>query len=118
MSAASGTPNRFDWTILPTVGLGIFVGSFWLLYGFLMWQGRPAAGWQYAVTLAPGAAVLLLVTLARYSPVPYGTGLIALGVSPLLLVGWHSRWEIRLAFGLPLVAVGIAFLIWRNHFQD
>lgn len=117
MGLTPGMPPRFNWAHLPTVGLGVFTGAFWLVYGFSLTLNRHAVWWQHAVTMAPGAAVLLLVLLARRHPVPYGAGLIALGMAPLLF-GLRSGWEYRLGFGLPLLAAGLGFILWRRCFSS
>jgi hypothetical protein len=112
------TPARFHWAHLPTLALGIFLGAFWIIAGWLWRLSFPGPWWLYATTLAPGAAILLLVLLARRQPVPYGAGLAALGVVVLLLPNPRTPWLVRLFFGLPIFLNGAAFLIWREQLQD
>jgi hypothetical protein len=108
---------RFHWTHVPTIAFGIFLGSFWVIAGWLWCLSVPGPWWLYATTVAPGAAVFLLVLLARRHPVPYGAGLAALGTIVLVLPGSRTSWLIRLAFGLPLLINGVAFLVWRKSMQ-
>ncbi len=108
-------PHRFHWTQVPTVAAGIFLGGNWGITAALTGAG-PGIPWQRtAAALAPGTAILLLTLLARRAPIPYGAGLIALGALSLLPVWARSPWDHRLAFGLPLIAVGTGFILWRNH---
>jgi len=117
MSNLPQPKTKFHGSHLLTIGFGVFTGSFWLLLGFLSLLGSPALGWQYITTLAPGVAILLLVVLARRNPVPYGSGLIALGLLPLLFVQMRTPLAVKAAFGLPLLVVGAGFIIWRDHIR-
>jgi hypothetical protein len=112
------TRPRFHWTQVPTIALGIFLGCFWALVGTLAVVGSGAVWWRVAASAAPGAAVLLLTSLARRAPVPYGAGLIALGLLPLLAVWVRAPLPLKLAFGLPVVAVGVGFILWRRRLAE
>lgn len=108
---------RFHWSHVLNLGLGLGVGAFWLIFAWLRLLETGGAWWRYAAMLAPGAGVLALVLLARRDPLPYGAGLIALGVVMFLLPGFAEAWATRLAFGLPLILDGAAFILWRRHLE-
>lgn len=120
LSVASEKPKPPEgsprWLALGVLGLGIFLGSFWLLFGFLSILGTKV-WWQYAVAVVPGAAILFLALMARRAPLPFGAALAAAGLLPLGLA-WlrHGAWLGALLLGLPLMAVGAAFILLRDHF--
>ena len=110
-----GGKSKFTWAMAAVVGPALFLGCFWLLLGFLAVLGTGASAFQFAASLAPGAGILLLTAGARRSPVPYGAGLIVVGLIPFVLFGAGGGWLLRLAFGVPLVLVGAAFLLLRDR---
>lgn len=109
------TPPRFHWTQVPTIAAGIFLGGYWAITAAWSEVGPGIPWWRAAAALAPGTAILILTALARRAPVPYGAGLIVLGTLPLLPFGSRGPWDLRLAFGLPLIAVGAGFILWRRQ---
>ncbi|MEW6516162.1 MAG: hypothetical protein AB1439_04570 [candidate division FCPU426 bacterium] len=111
--AASSHPAWPAWLLL---GAGVFLGCFWLIFGLLSALGTKV-WWYYPVVLAPGAAMLILVLMARRAPVPFGTALAVAGLLPLILA-WvrGGAWLGALLLGVPLTAVGVAFVIMRAQF--
>ena len=109
-SAAQKHPPLY-WVFLACMAAGIFAGTFWLFFGMFLLLGRDPAWWQVAATLAPGAGIIFLVIMARYHPRPYGTGLMILGVLPLLAVHFSSAWLLRLGFALPLLLIGLGMVL-------
>ncbi len=106
----------WHWSLLPTLGLGIFLGAFWLLYGYLRLLGSSSPWWHFPLALAPGTAVVWLVLLARRHPLPYGTALAVFGLAAVVLPSQGDAGT-GLIFGLPLVVVGAAFIVWRRNFR-
>ncbi len=115
---ASEPPSqRPRWPGLIVLAAGIFLGSFWLIFGFLSALGTKQ-WWHYPVVLAPGTAILFLVLMARRSPLPYGTALAVLGVLPLGLAWLRGgAWLGALLLGLPLVAAGLGFVLLKDQFS-
>lgn len=120
LSVASGKPEPAPgdsrWLTLAVLGLGVFLGCFWLIFGFLSILGTKV-WWHYAVAIAPGAAILFLALMARRAPLPFGSALAAVGFLPLGLA-WlrNGAWLGALLLGLPLMAVGAAFILLRDRF--
>jgi hypothetical protein len=110
--------GRSRWPTWVVLGIGIFLGSFWMIFGFLSAIGTKL-WWHYPVVLAPGAAILFLVLMARRVPLPYGTALSVLGLLPLGLAWLRGgAWLGALLLGLPLTAVGLAFVLLRDQFSS
>lgn len=109
--------ERFSWAFAATVGPGLFVGSCWLLVGFMALLGTAAPWWLRLVNLAPGAAVVGLVLGARRHPLPYGAALAALGALPLVLYLPRRDFLLPLLFGLPLIGVGLGFILARRRLR-
>lgn len=105
---------KYPWQLLLLLGLGIFIGSFWFLFGLLTVLGTSAAWWYLLVALSPGGAILFLVVMARRAPVPYGTGLIVLGLTLIIIssIRGHSVMT-GIVVGAPVFVVGLGF-VWLN----
>ncbi|MBN1596073.1 hypothetical protein JW933_09130 [candidate division FCPU426 bacterium] len=107
--------KEHPWQLLLLLALGIFIGSFWFLFGLLTVVGTGAAAWYHLVAAAPGGAIILFVLLARRAPVPYGAGLTALGVLLLALsLGRNGLLVTGAAVGIPTMCLGILFILWRK----
>jgi hypothetical protein len=121
LSMASQVPQppagHRRWLPMLVLGIGIFLGSFWMIFGFLSAIGTKL-WWHYPVVLAPGAAILFLVLMARRVPLPYGSALSALGLLPMILAWLRGgAWLGALLLGLPLIGVGLAFILLRDRFS-
>lgn len=110
--------TRPTWQLLLLLGTGIFIGSFWILYGFLSVVGASAAWWYYALALTPGCAILSLVLMARRYPMPYGTGLIFLGSVPLFItIVQGGPVAASALLGVPVALLGLLFVLWRRNIR-
>ncbi|MCD4812199.1 hypothetical protein K8S19_00680 [bacterium] len=107
--------NEQPWQLLLLMGSGVFIGSFWVLFGFLSVVGTPAAWWQYLISLLPGTAMLFLVLMARRAPIPYGSAMVLMG--GLLTITSLFRGEPLMSgavIGIPLGLLGIFFVLTRR----
>jgi|GEM_PF-6672811 len=108
-----------SWQSILLLAAGVFIGSYWLMDGYFqtlrLWEAGP--GLPAVFPLIPGIAILALVLLARRAPVPYGTGLILLGLMAVFFFSRRGPVSRALAMGAPLSLVGLGFLIWRNKFK-
>lgn len=101
--------------LLIIVGLGIFIGSFWLIFGFLSVAVGTPWGWHVLRGILPGAAIILMVLLARRHPLPYGLGLVVLGLLPFTLNYLGKGLVLTaLTLGLPVTLEGILFIVWAK----
>ena len=108
------TTKQHPWQLLLLLAIGIFIGSFWFLFGLLTVVGASAAWWYYPLSLAPGSAIIFLVVMARRAPVPYGTGLMVLGLSLIILSAVRGSSVVTgIAVGTPVFIVGLCFA-WLN----
>jgi hypothetical protein len=105
--------NHKPWQLLLLMGIGIFIGAFWFTFGFLSVLGS-SVWWHYPAALAPGSAVVFLVLKSRECPLPYGTGLILLGLIPWFLRVSRNSWIMGVAIGIPICIIGLLFIIWRR----
>jgi hypothetical protein len=103
-----------EWLFFITVLAGIFVGTYWFFHGYFILREHPGS-LRFMTELAPGTGVLLLVLLARRYPLPYGTGLLLLGAWAVAWPETSGSWGLRLGFGLPLIGVGLAFILLRQQ---
>lgn len=110
--------QRFRWRQIPTLMLGLLCGSFWLVFGFLSILESPENWRRYVSVMAPGAAVLWLVLLARRHPVPFGSGLLALGLLPWFFGSMPVSAPLKAAFSAPLLVAGAGFIFWRETFTE
>ncbi len=101
------------WQLLLLLGIGIFSGTFWFVFGFLSVLGT-SVWWHYPAALAPGTAMLFLVLKSPKFPVPYGTSLILLGIFAFFLQASKNFWILGMAFGVPISLIGLFFIIWRS----
>jgi hypothetical protein len=106
--------NQHPWQLLLLMGFGIFIGSFWVIFGLLSVVGTSAVWWTMLVALAPGSAIVFLVLMARRAPVPYGTAMIIMGLLVIVLSSarGHSMMT-GLVVGAPVFVLGLGF-VWLN----
>lgn len=107
----AGKPGWKAWMIS---GWGIFVGSFWLLFGFFNVQNEPF-GSHFFSALLPGAGILFMVMRARRHPIPYGAGLILLGVLVALISWLRGGILVGGSMGLSSGLAGLLFFLIRKE---
>jgi len=111
--------KNHPWQLLLLLAVGIFTGSFWVLFGFLSVIGTSAMWWYYPAAVAPGSAILFLVLMARRAPVPYGVGLILLGFLFLSISVWRSgSLRAGVPVGIPVLLLGLGFVLLRKTIQS
>lgn len=107
------------WQRLLAMGLGLLMASYWLVYGFLTVLTNGGETWtQWYSSLLPGMGLLFLVLMARRAPLPYGSGLMIIGLFSLVL-GVIRQMSVLNLLGLavPVMGVGLIFIMWRRFFS-
>jgi hypothetical protein len=111
-------PIRPTLGITVALGLGIFVGSFWVYFALLTLMDTGAAWWFIAIHIVPGVAILGLVLMARRNPLPYGMAIGVLGLAAVLLFALRKTSWLVLWLGIPMMADGLLFVWSALYYQE